>query len=102
MVKREGIILDKSILALSISIQIGKLLKEIAIIIGYLLIGLISLVARKARAEGKPKSIQLAQWSKQKTIILIRTTNEVGRSKAIEVGQISKGLLILAGRKLKM
>jgi hypothetical protein len=49
--QEEGIIiLNKSGLALSIPIQLGRILKEIAIVIRYLLIGLIGLVVRKVRA----------------------------------------------------
>lgn len=77
--------------------QIGRILKEIAIIIGQLLKGLIILAARGARSHGKPAIIWLGQWLKEKTIVFIRWA----KPKAIEAGQTSKGLIIIAVRKLK-
>ena len=77
--------------------QIGRILKEIAIIIGQLLKGLIILAARRARSHGKPAIIQLGQWLKEKTIVFIRKA----KPKATEAGHITKGLLIVAVRKVK-
>jgi hypothetical protein len=77
--------------------QIGRILKEIAIIIGQLLKGLIILAARQARSHGKPAIIQLGQWLKEKTIVFIRKA----KPKATEVGHITKVLLIVAVRKVK-
>jgi hypothetical protein len=76
---------------------IGKILKEIAIIIGQLLKGLIILAARNARSHGKPAIIRLGRWLKEKTIVFIRWA----KPKAIEAGQTSKGLIIVAVRKVK-
>ena len=75
---------------------IGKILKEIAIIIGQLLKGLIILAARNARSHGKPAIIRLGRWLKEKTIVFIRWA----KPKAIEAGQTSKGLIIVAVRKV--
>ena len=77
--------------------QIGRILKEIAIIIGQLLKGLIILAARNARSHGKPAIIRLGRWLKEKTIVFIRWA----KPKAIEAGQTSKGLIIVAVRKVK-
>ena len=77
--------------------QIGRILKEIAIIICQLLKGLIILAARKARSHGKPAIIRLGRWLKEKTIVFIRWA----KPKAIEAGQTSKGLIIVAVRKVK-
>jgi hypothetical protein len=77
--------------------QIGRILKEIAIIIGQLLKGLIILAARNARSHGKPAIIRLGRWLKEKTIVFIRWA----KPKAIEAGHISKGLIIVAVRKAK-
>ena len=76
---------------------IGKILKEIDIIIGQLLKGLIILAARNARSHGKPAIIHLGRWLKEKTIVFIRWA----KPKAIEAGQTSKGLIIVAVRKVK-
>jgi hypothetical protein len=75
---------------------IGRMLKEIAIITGQLLKGLIILGARGARSHGKPAIIRLGRWLKEKTIIFIRWA----KPKAIEAGQTSKGLIIVAIRKV--
>jgi hypothetical protein len=73
-------------------LKTGRLLKELAILLGNLSKGLIIFIAKKARTEGKPKAIQLARWSKQKTIILITKTNEVGTPKTIEAGQLLESI----------
>jgi hypothetical protein len=77
--------------------QIGRILKEIAIIIGQLLKGLIILAARGAKSHGKPAIIWLGRWLKEKTIVFFRWA----KPKAIEAGHISKGLIIIAVRKVK-
>ena len=77
--------------------QIGRVLKEIAIIIGQLLKGLIILAARGAKSHGKPAIIRLGQLLKEKTIVFIRWA----KPKAIEARQTSKGLIIVAARKVK-
>jgi hypothetical protein len=77
--------------------QIGRILKEISIIIGQLLKGLIILAARRARSHGKPAIIRLGQWLKEKTIVFIRKA----KPKATKAGYVTKGLLIVAVRKVK-
>jgi hypothetical protein len=62
-----------------------------------LLKGLIILAARNARSHGKPAIIRLGRWLKEKTIVFIRWA----KPKAIEAGQTSKGLIIVAVRKVK-
>jgi hypothetical protein len=90
-------ILDTNRLISVTAKQIGRILKEIAIIIGQLLKGLIILAARNARRHGKPAIIRLGRWLKEKTIVFIRWA----KPKAIEAGQTSKGLIIVAVRKVK-
>jgi hypothetical protein len=90
-------ILDTNRLISVTAKQIGRILKEIAIIIGQLLKGLIILAARNARSHGKPAIIRLGRWLKEKTIVFIRWA----KPKAIEAGQTSKGLIIVAVRKVK-
>jgi hypothetical protein len=90
-------ILDTNRLISATAKQIGRILKEIAIIIGQLLKGLIILAARNARSHGKPAIIRLGRWLKEKTIIFIRWA----KPKAIEAGQTSKGLIIVGVRKVK-
>ncbi|MFZ0695993.1 MAG: hypothetical protein WAM88_02515 [Nitrososphaeraceae archaeon] len=90
-------ILDTNRLISVTAKQIGRILKEIAIIIGQLLIGLIILAARNARSHGKPAIIRLGRWLKEKSIVFIRWA----KPKAIETGQTSKGLIIVAVRKVK-
>jgi hypothetical protein len=90
-------ILDTNRLIFATAKQLGRILKEIAIIICQLLKGLIILAARKARSHGKPAIIWLGQWLKEKTIVFIRWA----KPKVIEAGQTSKGLIIVAARKVK-
>ena len=93
----DNTILDTNRLISATAKQIGRILKEIAIIIGQLLKGLIILAARNARSHGKPTIIRLGRWLKEKTIVFIRWA----KPKAIEAGQISKGLIIVVVRKVK-
>jgi hypothetical protein len=81
--------------------EIGVIIKEIAVLIGYLLKGFFIFLGRKAIAEGIPKAIQFLYWLKKYIIILARKTVEVGTPKAIEAGRISRGLVILAVGNLK-
>jgi len=81
--------------------EIGVIIKEIAVLIGYLLKGLFIFLGRKAIAEGIPKVIQFLYWLKKYIIILDRKSPEVGTPKAIEAGRISRGLVILAAGNLK-
>lgn len=81
--------------------EIVAIIKETAVLIGYLLKGLIIFLGRIAKTDGIPKAIQLAYWLKKQIIFLIRKLNEVGKPKVIEAGQVSKGLLILAARNIK-
>ena len=98
MTRIEGnTILDTNRLISVTAKQIGRILKEIAIIIGQLLKGLIILAARNVRSHGKPAIIRLGLWLKEKTIAFIRWA----KPKAIEAGHISKGLIIVAVRKAK-
>jgi hypothetical protein len=90
-------ILDTIRLISATAKTIGRKLKEIAIIIGQLLKGLIILAARNARSHGKPAIIRLGRWLKEKTIVFIRWA----KPKAIEAGQTSKGLIIVVVRKVK-
>jgi hypothetical protein len=90
-------ILDTNRLISVTAKQIGRILKEIAILIGQLLKGLIILAARNARSHGKPAIIRLGRWLKEKTIVFIRWA----KPKVIEAGQTSKGLIIVAARKVK-
>jgi hypothetical protein len=87
-------ILDTNRLISATAKQIGRMLKEIAIIIGQLLKGLIIVAARGARSHGKPAIIRIGRWLKEKTILFIRWA----KPKAIEAGQISKGFIIVAAR----
>lgn len=79
----------------------GRVLKEIALIVGRLLVGLILIVGRKVRADGKPKVAQLASWMKARSIIFFRKSIEVVKPLAIGAGQTSKALLIVTGRRLR-
>ena len=98
MTRIEGnTILDTNRLISVTAKQIGRILKEIAIIIGQLLKGLIILAVRNARSHGKPAIIRLGRWLKEKTIVFVRWA----KPKAIEAGQTSKGLIIVAVRKVK-
>jgi hypothetical protein len=89
--------LDISRFIASLAKKIAKIGKEIAIMIGHLLKGLIILAGRKARSHAKPTIVQFGRWFKEKTIAFVRKV----KPRAIETGQISRGLLMLAVRKLK-
>ena len=85
-------ILNTGRLLYAAATKTGRILKEIAIIIAQLSIGLIILAASKARSHVKPAIIQLGRWSKEKTIVFVTMT----KPKVIEAGHMSKGLLIVA------
>ena len=72
---------------------ISRSLGTIALLIGHLLKGLFVAFGRKAKTDGMPKSVQLASWVKNQTILLVR--------KLKEAGQISKVLLIFIAHNLK-
>src|SRR5919198_1804869 len=74
----------------------GRILKEIAVIIAQLSLGLIILAASKARSHIKPAIIKLVRWSKEKTIVFVT----MAKPKVIEAGHMSKGLLIVAISKV--
>ncbi|CAN5246586.1 hypothetical protein BH18THE2_BH18THE2_32630 [soil metagenome] len=88
-------------MVINVTKSAGRVSKEIALIVGHLLIGLILIVGRKVRADGKPKVAQLASWVKARSIIFIRKSIEVVKPLAIEAGQTSKALLIVTGRRLR-
>ena len=77
--------------------KIGRIGKEIAIILGHLIIGLFILAATKVKSYGKPAIKRLGLWLKEKTIVFARWA----MLRIIQVGQILKILLILAAQKLK-
>ena len=85
----------------TISKEIEAITKEMAVLIGYLLKGLLISLGRRVIAEVIPKAMQFLYWLKKHLIILARKSVEVGIPKAIEAGRISRGLLILAVRNLK-
>jgi hypothetical protein len=77
--------------------RLGRIGKEVAIIIGHLIISLIILAATKAKSHGRPAIKRLGLWLKEKTIVFARWA----LLKIIQAGQILKILLILASQKLK-
>ena len=77
--------------------RLGRIGKEVAIIIGHLIISLIILAATKAKSHGRPAIKRLGLWLKEKTIVFARWA----MLKIIQAGQILKILLILAAQKLK-
>ncbi|HEX5977770.1 MAG TPA: hypothetical protein VFY68_10860 [Nitrososphaeraceae archaeon] len=77
--------------------KLGRIVKEVAIIIFQLVKGLIILVGRNARGHGKPAIMRFGRWLKEKTIIFVRWA----RLKIIQAVQISKVLLILTARELR-
>lgn len=77
--------------------RLGRIGKEIGIIIGHLIVSLIILAATKAKSHGRPAFKRLGLWLKGKTIVFARWA----MLKIIQAGQILKILLILAAQKLK-
>jgi hypothetical protein len=77
--------------------RLGRIGKEVAIIIGHLIISLITLAATKAKSHGRPAFKRLGLWLKEKTIVFARWA----MLKIIQAGQILKILLILASQRLK-
>jgi hypothetical protein len=77
--------------------RLGRIGKEVAIIIGHLIISLIILAATNAQSHGKPAIKRLGLWLKEKSIVFARWAMH----KIIQAGQILKILLILAAQKLK-
>jgi hypothetical protein len=88
--------LDLNMFIKSAAKKIGRIVKEVAIIIFQLVIGLIILVDRNARSHGKPAIISFGRWLKEKTLIFVRWASP----KIMQAVQISKVLLILAAREL--
>jgi hypothetical protein len=77
--------------------RLGRIGKEIGIIIGHLIISLLILAATKAKSHGRPAFKRLGLWLKEKTIVFARWA----MLKIIQAGQILKILLVLAAQKLK-
>ena len=77
--------------------KLGRIGKEVAIILGHLIISLIILAATKVKSHGKPVIKRLGLWLKEKTIVFARWA----MLRVIQAGQILKILLILAAQKLK-
>jgi hypothetical protein len=77
--------------------KLGRIGKEVAIILGQLIISLIILAVTKAKSYGKPAIKSLGLWLKEKTIIFVRWA----MLRIIQAGQILKILLILGAQKLK-
>jgi hypothetical protein len=75
--------------------EISKDIATIPVLIGHLLKGVFIFLARKAKTDGIPKAIHFANWLNNQTIFLIRKSNEIGKPRVIEVGQISKVYLLL-------
>jgi hypothetical protein len=67
-------ILDTNRLISVTAKQIGRILKEIAIIFGQLLKGLIILAARGVKSHGKPAIIRLGRWLREKTLLYLLQT----------------------------
>jgi hypothetical protein len=88
--------LDLNMFIKSAAKKIGRIVKEVAIIIFQLVIGLIILVDRNARSHGKPAIISFGRGLKEKTLIFVRWASP----KIMQAVQISKVLLILAAREL--
>ena len=77
--------------------KLGRIGKELAIILGHLIISLIILAATKVKINGKPAIKRLGLWLKEKTTVFARWA----MLSIIQIGQILKILLILAAQKLK-
>jgi hypothetical protein len=87
--------------ASTIAREIGRILKELVILLGHLSKGIIIFIAKKAITEGKPKAKQLARWLKQQTMVIVRKVKDIEKPKAKQVGHLLIHLTILAARKLK-
>ena len=79
----------------TISKEIGVITKEMAVLIGYLLKGLLISLGRRAIAEVIPKAIQFLYWLKKHIIILARKSVEVGTPKVIELDEYQEDYLFL-------
>lgn len=77
--------------------KLGRIVKEVGIIIVQLVKGLVILAGRNARSNGKPAIMRFGRWLKEKTIVFAKWA----RLKIIQAGQILKTLLILAAQKLR-
>jgi hypothetical protein len=58
---------------INITKAIGKICIEIIFIAGHLLAGIILIVGKKIRAEGKPGITHLGSWLKSKVILSLET-----------------------------
>jgi hypothetical protein len=77
--------------------KLGRIIREVAIIIFQIVKGLIILVGRNARGHGKPAIMRFGLLLREKTIIFVRWA----RYKIGQAVQISKVLLILTARELR-
>lgn len=93
--------MSKSQLVINMTKAVGKILKEISLVAGHLLIALILIVGRKIRAEGKPGAAQLASWLRERSNAFTRRSIAAAKPMIIETGQILRALVIIAGARLR-
>ncbi len=86
---------------INITKAIGKICIEIILIAGNLLAGIILIVGRKIRAEGKPGITHFGSWLKKQGYTFTRNSIASAKPPVIKAGQISKTAIVAAGTKLK-
>jgi hypothetical protein len=86
---------------INITKAIEKICIEIILIAGHLLAGIILIVGRKIRAEGKPGITHLGSWLKKQGYTFTRNSIASAKPPVIKAGQISKTAIVAEGTKLK-
>jgi hypothetical protein len=86
---------------INITKGIGQICKEIILIAGHLLAGIILIVRRKIKAEGKPGIIHFVSWLKKQGHTLTRNSIASAKPPVIKDGQISKTAIVVARTNLK-
>ncbi|MGC2563744.1 MAG: hypothetical protein WA326_12130, partial [Nitrososphaeraceae archaeon] len=77
-------------MVINITKAIGKICIEIILIAGNLLAGIILIVGRKIRAEGKPGITHFGSWLKKQGYAFTRNSIASAKPPVIKAGQISK------------
>jgi hypothetical protein len=86
---------------INITKAIGKICIEIILIAENLLAGIILIVGRKIRAEGKPGITHFGSWLKKQGYTFTRNSIASAKPPVFKAGQISKTAIVSAGTKLK-
>lgn len=83
---------------INITKAIGKICIEIILIAGNLLAGIILIVGRKIRAEGKPGITHFGSWLKKQGYIFTRNSIASAKPPLLKLDKFQRPLLLLQGQ----